>query len=93
MKIIGERPLNAIMDQLAEVRKVKVKEAYEKASVKCKVGAGGPSKSVPSSAKPTAKKGPSAKLKEDTPSLDDELSPPKPKAKPPARLLVRRHVL
>ena len=28
MKIVGERPLNSIMDQLADVRKVKVKEAY-----------------------------------------------------------------
>ncbi len=30
MKIVGERPLNAIMDQLADVRKVKVKDAIRK---------------------------------------------------------------
>ena len=32
MKIVGERPLNAIMDQLADVRKVKVKEAFDTTS-------------------------------------------------------------
>ncbi|KAF9014138.1 armadillo-type protein, partial [Cyathus striatus] len=36
MKMVGEGPLNAVMENLADVRKVKVKEAYEKATVKCK---------------------------------------------------------
>ena len=47
MKIVGERPLNAIMDQLADVRKVKVKEAHEKATVKCKAGSGAGSRAAP----------------------------------------------
>lgn len=38
MKIVGERPLNPIMEPMAEVRKVKVKEAFEKATVRCKSG-------------------------------------------------------
>src|SRR6201996_6419184 len=33
MKIIGERPLNAIMDSLDDVRKIKVRDAYQNASV------------------------------------------------------------
>lgn len=42
MKMVGERPLTAVMDSLADVRKVKVNEAYEKATVKCKAGGGAP---------------------------------------------------
>jgi len=38
MKMVGERPLNAIMENVADVRKAKVKEAFEKATVKCKAG-------------------------------------------------------
>jgi cytoskeleton-associated protein 5 len=36
MKMVGERPLGAVMDGLADVRKAKVKEAHEKATVKGK---------------------------------------------------------
>ena len=89
MKIIGERPLNAIMDQLADVRKVKVKDAYEKATVKCKAGAGAPPKAAPPPSKAAPKKGaakPAAKPADDDELLEDA-SPPKPKAKPPARLV------
>ena len=57
MKMVGERPLNAIMDGLADVRKAKVKESYEKAVVKCKSPAAGPPKAAPAP-KPTVKKTP-----------------------------------
>ncbi|KAG6818143.1 hypothetical protein H0H87_000048 [Tephrocybe sp. NHM501043] len=46
MKMVGERPLTAVMDALADVRKAKVKEAYEKASVKCTAAKAGVSKPV-----------------------------------------------
>ena len=88
MKIVGERPLNAIMDQLADVRKVKVKEAYEKATVKCKAGAGPPKAPAAAASKPAAKK-PVSKTPASAPSedvLDDFPAPPK--GKPPAKLMV-----
>ncbi|EIN07407.1 microtubule associated protein [Punctularia strigosozonata HHB-11173 SS5] len=47
MKMVGERPLNALMDGLADVRKAKVKEAYDKATVKCKAGGAAPAKPPP----------------------------------------------
>ncbi|OSX65208.1 hypothetical protein POSPLADRAFT_1178866 [Postia placenta MAD-698-R-SB12] len=56
MKMIGERPLNAVMEGLSDVRKAKVKEAYEKATVKAK--AGGPPKPPAPAAKEPPKKGP-----------------------------------
>lgn len=97
MKMVGERPLNALMDGLADVRKVKVKEAYDKAIVKCKVGSGGPPKPPPVAKEPPKKKSPvkapadqtdpSVPLPEDVP-LQDE-APKKPAKKLPARLLVR----
>lgn len=89
MKIVGERPLNAIMDQLADVRKVKVKEAYEKATVKCKAGSGPAPKAAPpaGAAKAPTKKAPASKPSQ-APPEEEEASPPKAKAKPPARLLV-----
>lgn len=92
MKMVGERPLNALMDGLADVRKAKVKEAYEKATVKCKASAGAPPKAAPP---PAAAKGPASKKpappKKEPPvaiELEDEPSK-KPVAKPPARLAVR----
>ena len=91
MKIVGERPLNAIMDQLAEVRKVKVKEAYEKASVKCKAGSGpAPRSAPPAKAKAPAAKPPQATAASSMDAFLDDVSPPKPKAKPPARLLAKK---
>lgn len=46
------------MDGLADVRKVKVKEAYEKAVVKSKAGASGPPRPAAAPAKePPKKKG------------------------------------
>lgn len=87
MKMVGERPLNALMDGLADVRKVKVKEAYEKATVKCK--AGGPPKPPPPAAKePPKKKAPAAKKAEPV-EEDVVVEEKKPLKKPPARLLVR----
>lgn len=85
MKMIGERPLNALMDSLADVRKVKVKEAYESATVKCKSAA-------PKAAPPAAKAPPGKKTtaKKEAASVEiDEEAPKKPTAKPPARLAVR----
>ncbi|KAH8117420.1 microtubule associated protein [Phellopilus nigrolimitatus] len=90
MKIVGERPLNAIMDQLADVRKVKVKEAHEKATVKCKAGSGPAARPAPTAAaKAPVKKGP-AKSAPVEDALDEDVSPPKPKVKPPARLLAKK---
>ncbi|KAI0341693.1 ARM repeat-containing protein [Trametopsis cervina] len=94
MKMVGERPLNALMDSLAEVRKVKVKEAYEKATVKAKTG--GPAKPPP---KPAAKEPPSKAKKPAAPApsasegLDEDVLSPvenKPLKKPPARLMSKK---
>ncbi|KAJ3826276.1 microtubule associated protein [Lentinula raphanica] len=94
MKMVGERPLNAVIDPLADVRKAKIKEAFEKATVKCKAGGGtsakppAPSKANAPLAGPSTKKAPSkvaAPTKEDT--LVDDIEPPKKVAKPPARLM------
>lgn len=102
MKMVGERPLNAIMDGLADVRKTKVKEAYEKATVKCKAG-GAPKPAPPPAAKEAPKKkpasAPAVKKPEPAPpanELDEGLLAPienKPPKKPPARLLVFAHAM
>jgi cytoskeleton-associated protein 5 len=90
IKMVGERPMNAALDGLADVRKAKVKEASEKATVKCKLGAGGPPKATAMDS--VAKKVPiKAKTAQATPTgvvYDDEVpSQPKPAAKPPAKLV------
>ena len=73
MKMVGERPLNALMDGLADVRKAKVKESYEKAVVKCKSAGPVPSKSAPAP-KPAVKKPPvAAKIM----VADEDETPPK----------------
>jgi cytoskeleton-associated protein 5 len=93
MKMVGERPLNVVMDGLADVRKAKVKEAYEKATVKCKAGAGAPSKVLVAAKEPPKKKAPSSKMAGGPPKADvaDVLMVDEepPKKKPPARLVVR----
>ena len=93
MKMVGERPLNPVMDGMADVRKAKVKEAFEKATVKCKAGVG-PPKPPPAAAPAAApKKKVAAKPppKAASPPPEDEAPPPPKKvAKPPARLMVRR---
>lgn len=56
-KILGERAMVPIMEELDDIRKAKVKEYAEKAQVKCKAGAPAPSKpALPaaSSARPVA---------------------------------------
>jgi len=95
MKMVGERPLNALMDGLADVRKAKVKEAYEKATVKCKVGAGAPPKGPAAAKEPLKKKTPPPKMAGTSKAevadvlMVDEEPPKKPLGKPPARLMVR----
>lgn len=42
MKIVGERAMNAVMEKLDDIRKAKVKDSFDKAVVKCKVGPVGP---------------------------------------------------
>jgi cytoskeleton-associated protein 5 len=93
MKMVGERPLNALMESLADVRKAKVKEAYEKATVKCKVGASAPPKApAPARDASAKKKVPASKSTPATMTAgDDESSPKKTLAKPPAKLVRRSH--
>jgi cytoskeleton-associated protein 5 len=96
MRMIGERPLNAIMDGLPDVRKSKVKEAYEKATVKAKAGVSGPPKpSVPPTKAPQKKavpkktppkEGPLAPTPEETSDALNE--PPKAVKKNPSRFTV-----
>lgn len=97
MKMVGERPLNALMDGLADVRKAKVKEAYDNAKVKAKAGSGAPPKPAASPAKePSKKKVPPPPKQPPTtelpavPSQDDFVPPPenKPLKKPSGRLMV-----
>jgi cytoskeleton-associated protein 5 len=92
MKMVGERPLNALMEPLAEVRKAKVKEAFEKANVKCKSGAGVPSKPAVAAKEPPKRKTPP--VKNDISANNDTVGdgntlPKKPSAKPPAKPAVR----
>lgn len=97
MKMVGERPLAALMDGIADVRKAKVKEAFEKATVKAKAGAGGPPKAAPpppAAKEPPKKKAPAATApkKVEAPPIDtleDEPIAP-PKKAPPARLLGKK---
>ncbi|KAF9532947.1 hypothetical protein CPB83DRAFT_873879 [Crepidotus variabilis] len=84
MKMVGERPLNATMDGLADNRKAKVKEAFENATVKCKAGGPAP---PPKAAAPPAKKGAPSKSKAPPPQEEEAPPPPKaaPKPKAPAK--------
>ncbi|KAI0831213.1 ARM repeat-containing protein [Trametes gibbosa] len=98
MKMVGERPLNALMDGLADVRKVKVKEAFDSAKVKAKSGSGPPPKPAPAATtKESMKKKPPPPKQPPTSALpavpaEDEPSPVenKPVKKPPARLLAKK---
>jgi cytoskeleton-associated protein 5 len=95
MKMVGERPLAALMESLADMRKVKVKEAYEKATVKCKA-TGGPLKAAPpppSKDAPAKKKAPAPKALPAAESLDEDAVPlPKSSAKKQAKVAVREPV-
>jgi cytoskeleton-associated protein 5 len=53
MKIVGERAMNPFLEPLDDIRKGKVKEAFDKAVVKCKVGSAAPApRAAPSKAEP-----------------------------------------
>ncbi|KAI0306375.1 ARM repeat-containing protein [Multifurca ochricompacta] len=101
MKMVGERPLGAVMDGLADVRKAKVKEAHEKATVKTKAGAGGPPKPpVVVPAKAPSKKIPAVVAKKEEPPSAPEIegslpednvpTPEKKTRGPSARLLAKK---
>ena len=102
MKMVGERPLNALMDSLADVRKTKVREAFEKAVVKCKVAApkaAPPSKPVASKASttkvPATKATPTGNVGKvaSSPSIEEDQPPTtKPAAKPPVAAAVSRRI-
>ena len=100
MRMVGERPLNVIMDGLPDVRKSKVKEAYEKATVKAKAGTLGPSKppGPPPTKGPQKKPAPKKVLPKEEPlaptsedALDTFNEPPKAVKKPPVRSIVSSH--
>jgi len=87
MKMVGERPLNATMDSLPDLRKTKIKEAFEKATVKCKAGvsqpgrpAGHPVKKAPAILTSTQ----SAKGEEEAPPSEPKKPTPAP-SKPPSK--------
>lgn len=98
MKLIGEKPMLAFTDGLDDIKMGKIKEAFEKATVKAKVKKAAPpppvkkapvKKAAPKPAAPKA--APKAAVPKATPmEVDDPddsfaaLSPPK--RKPPARL-------
>lgn len=90
MKMVGERPLAAVMDSFADVRKAKVKEAYEKATVKAKASASAPPKpppaKMPPKKAPAKKEDPPPVLEVEGPPAEDEAPAPGKKARgPPAR--------
>lgn len=57
LKIVGERQLNPFLDPLDDLRKAKVKEASERATVKCKVGTAPTKPAMPAVANKNAKVG------------------------------------
>lgn len=91
MKMVGERPLNATMESLPDLKKAKIKEAFDKATIKCKTGGPAPPKAAPAAA--PVKKTPTATKPPPMAAPQEEESSAAPKtvavAKPPARLLVR----
>jgi cytoskeleton-associated protein 5 len=93
MKMVGERPLNPVMEGLPDMRKAKVKEAFERATVKCKSGAPAPSKAAPAKAAPPPAPAPKKKAPAPKPAVvEDEEPPKKPVSKPPAKPPVCRCV-
>jgi cytoskeleton-associated protein 5 len=50
MKIIGERALNPFMEGVDDLKKAKVKEAFEAATIKCKIAGPAPPKPPPPAA-------------------------------------------
>ncbi|KAH7107844.1 ARM repeat-containing protein [Auriculariales sp. MPI-PUGE-AT-0066] len=99
MKIVGERAMNPILEPLDDLRKGKVKEQFEKAVVKCKVGSAAPPKpAAPPPAAAPKKKAPAKKQEPPKsatppPQMDDEPLAPtakSPAKAPPARLLAKK---
>ncbi|KAJ7774661.1 microtubule associated protein [Mycena maculata] len=87
MKMVGERPLNPITDGLPDMRKARIKEAFERATVKCKSGASAPPKVAPP---PAAAPAPKKKVPAPKPTVVEDEEPPKkavskPPVKPPAK--------
>jgi cytoskeleton-associated protein 5 len=85
IKMVGERPMNAVLEGLADVRKAKVKEASEKATVKCKLGTGGPAKASVGTKKAPPKKAETSKSA--SLAANDGDDPPLPK--PPAKVVAK----
>ncbi|EJD44042.1 ARM repeat-containing protein [Auricularia subglabra TFB-10046 SS5] len=96
MKIVGERAMNPILEPLDDLRKAKVKENFEKATVKCKAGSAAPPKpAAPPPAAAAPKKKPAAAKKaapQPAPEPEEAASPAMepPKKGPPARLLAKK---
>lgn len=90
MRMVGERPLTAVMEGLADVRKVKVKEAYDKATVKCtSTKTAHPRPAPKASAQPPKAVPPKTVHKQS--SNEDEVSGTKESASKPApKAVVRR---
>jgi len=80
MKMVGERLLNAVMDNVADVRKAKVKEAFEKATVKCKAGIASTSRAHPPA--PAGKNTVLAKTKPSIPKPEESMLSPPSKRQP-----------
>lgn len=63
MKVVGERAMGGKVEELDELRRVKVKEAFEKAVTKCRNGASGAGVPAPKAAAAAPAPQPSAKPK------------------------------
>ncbi|KAI0721683.1 ARM repeat-containing protein [Cerioporus squamosus] len=103
MKMVGKRALSAVVDNLPEVRKAKVEEAFESATVKAKAGSGpapraaGKAAAPPVASEPPRKKMPPPKQPPTAelpavPTESEVLTPTenKPLKKPPARLTAKK---
>ncbi|KAF8636528.1 hypothetical protein AX17_003341 [Amanita inopinata Kibby_2008] len=104
MKMVGERPLNATLEGLADVRRTKVKEAFEKATVKCKIGSSAPSRPPARPSAAPTKKSSASKSAQPAPTEESQVTRPtaetdgpeskvsskKPSGKPPARSVSKK---
>ncbi|KAG6897806.1 hypothetical protein C0992_010882 [Termitomyces sp. T32_za158] len=91
MRMVGERPLIAIMEGLADVRKAKVKEAYDKAMVKCTSTQPAPSRSVPkTSAQPPIKAASPKTVVKPSSKEDQVLSTKEPASKPAPKAVFKK---
>ncbi|CAG7849449.1 Spindle pole body component alp14 AltName: Full=Altered polarity protein 14 [Serendipita indica DSM 11827] len=85
MKIVGERAMNPVLEPLDDIKKNKVKEAFDKAVVKCKVGgtAPAPRAAAPPKAEPPKKKAVPTKPKSEEEPPSEDGPPPTPAKLPP----------